>query len=86
MESNFISDIKVSDDIISQYENIIKNLESKQRFLTKINFQQKLQIDAMKNKIEEYMEIKVEFEETLIQIIILVIIIKMKLKVVGEVE
>ena len=63
LESNFISDIKVSDDIISQYENIIKNLESKQRFLTKINFQQKLQIDAMENKIEEYMEIEDEFEE-----------------------
>ena len=35
LESNFISDIKVSDDIISQYENIIKNLESKQRFWQK---------------------------------------------------
>jgi len=63
LESDFISDIKVSDDIISQYENIIKNLESIQRFLTKINFQQKLQKDAMENKIEEYMEIKDEFEE-----------------------
>ena len=35
LESNFISDIEVSDDIISQYENIIKNLESKQRFWQK---------------------------------------------------
>ena len=63
LDSNFISDIKVNDDIISQYENIIKLLESKQRFLTKINFQQKLQIDAMENKIEEFMEMEDEFEE-----------------------
>ena len=63
LESNFISDIKINEDIISQYENIIKNLEAKQRNLTKINFQQKLQIDAMENKIEEYMEMEDEFEE-----------------------
>ena len=63
LETNIITDIKVNDDIISQYENIIKNLESKQRNLTKKNFQQKLQIDAMENKIEEYMEMEDEFEE-----------------------
>ena len=63
LESNIISDIKINEDIISQYENIIKNLEAKQRNLTKINFQQKLQIDAMENKIEEYMEMEDEFEE-----------------------
>ena len=63
LESNIISDIKINEDIISQYENIIKNLEAKQRNLTKINFQQKLQIDAMENKIEEYMELEDEFEE-----------------------
>ena len=63
LESNIISDIKINEDIISQYENIIKNLEAKQRSLTKINFQQKLQIDAMENKIEEYMEMEDEFEE-----------------------
>ena len=63
LESNIISDIKINEDIILQYENIIKNLESKQRNLTKINFQQKLQIDAMENKIEEYMEMEDEFEE-----------------------
>ena len=63
LESNFISNIKINEDIISKYENIIKNLESKQRNLTKINFQQKLQIDAMENKIEEYMEMEDEFEE-----------------------
>ena len=38
-------------------------MESKQRNLTKTNFQQKLQIDAMENKIEEYMEMEDEFEE-----------------------
>jgi hypothetical protein len=38
-------------------------LESKQRILTKNYFQQKLQIDAMENKIEEYMEMEDEFEE-----------------------
>jgi hypothetical protein len=46
-----------------EYENIIRNLESKQRILTKNYFQQKLQIDAMENKIEEYMEMEDEFEE-----------------------
>ena len=63
LESNIITDIKVSEDAIAKYENIIKHLESKQRNLTKINFQQKLQIDAMENKIEEYMEMEDEFEE-----------------------
>ena len=63
LESNIITNINVSEDVIGKYENIIKNLESKQRYLTKINFQQKLQIDAMENKIEEYMEMEDEFEE-----------------------
>ena len=63
LESNIISDIKVSEDDIGKYENNLKKLESKQRNLTKINFQQKLQIDAMENKIEEYMEMEDEFEE-----------------------
>ena len=63
LESNIISDIKVSEDVIGKYENNLKKLESKQRNLTKINFQQKLQIDAMENKIEEYMEMEDEFEE-----------------------
>ena len=47
----------------AEYESIIRNLESKQRILTKNYFQQKLQIDAMENKIEEYMEMEDEFEE-----------------------
>ena len=45
------------------FAEIIRNLESKQRILTKNYFQQKLQIDAMENKIEEYMEMEDEFEE-----------------------
>ena len=63
LESNIITDIKVSEHVIVKYENIIKHLEQKQRNLTKTNFQQKLQIDAMENKIEEYMEMEDEFEE-----------------------
>ena len=63
LDSKIVSNIKIDDNIFSQYENIIRNLESIQRNLTKINFQQKLQIDAMENKIEEYMEMEEEFEE-----------------------
>ena len=47
----------------TQYENIILKLESKERILTKFNFQDKLQKDAMENKIEDYMEMEEEFEE-----------------------
>ena len=46
-----------------QYENIIRKLEAKERILSKINFQDKLQKDAMENKIGEYMEMEDEFEE-----------------------
>ena len=46
-----------------QYENIIKKLEAKERILTKINFQNQLQKDAMENKIGEYMDMEEEFEE-----------------------
>ena len=59
-KSNKISNIEEHN---SEYENIIRNLESKQRILTKNYFQQKLQIDAMENKLEEYMEMEDEFEE-----------------------
>ena len=55
--------INCDDKNFLEYESIIKNLESKQRILTKNIFQQKLQIDAMENKIEEYMEMEDEFEE-----------------------
>ena len=46
-----------------KYENIIKKLEEKERFLTKIRFQDKLQKEAMENKISEYMDMEDEFEE-----------------------
>ena len=46
-----------------QYENIIRKLESKERKLSKIIFQNKLQKDVMENKISEYMEMEDEFEE-----------------------
>ena len=46
-----------------KYENIIKNLEAKERFLTKIRLQDKLQKEAMENKINEYMDMEDEFEE-----------------------
>ena len=55
--------INIEDTNFLEYESIIKNLESKQRILTKNVFQQKLQIDAMENKIEECMEMEDEFEE-----------------------
>ena len=55
--------INIEETNFVEYESIIKNLESKQRILTKNVFQQKLQIDAMENKIEEYMEMEDEFEE-----------------------
>ena len=45
------------------YENIIKNLESRERRLYKTIFQDKLRSDAMESKIGEYMEMENEFEE-----------------------
>ena len=48
---------------IINYETILKKLESKERYLTKLNFQSKLQKDAMENKISDYMEMEEEFEE-----------------------
>ena len=45
------------------YENIIKKLESSERNLYKIIFQDKLRSDAMESKIGEYMEMENEFEE-----------------------
>ena len=46
-----------------KYENIIKNLEEKERFSTKIRLQDKLQKETMENKINEYMDMEDEFEE-----------------------
>ena len=60
---NSNNNINLNKDEKLQYENIIKKLESKERFLTKLIFQNKLQKDAMENKIGEYMEMEEEFEE-----------------------
>ena len=54
---NFTTDQKQT------YENIIKKLESNERNLYKIIFQDKLRSDAMESKIGEYMEMENEFEE-----------------------
>ena len=63
LNSNTMNKDEKKEMNFSEYESIIRNLESKQRILTKNYFQQKLQIDAMENKIEEYMEMEDEFEE-----------------------
>ena len=47
----------------SQYENIIRKLESKERILSKIIFKKQLQKDMLENKISEYMDMEEEFEE-----------------------
>ena len=44
-------------------DNIIKNLEMRERKLYKTIFQDKLRSDAMESKIGEYMEMENEFEE-----------------------
>ena len=53
----------LSKDEKNQYENLIHKLESKERYITKLYFQLKLQKDAMENKISEYIEMEEEFEE-----------------------
>ena len=63
LNSNSVNKDEKKEMNFSEYESIIRNLESKQRILTKNYFQQKLQIDAMENKMEEYMEMEDEFEE-----------------------
>ena len=63
LNSNLLDKNENKEINFSEYESIIRNLESKQRILTKNFFQQKLQIDAMENKMEEYMEMEDEFEE-----------------------
>ena len=54
---------KLNLDEKSKYENLIKNLEEKERFLTKLNFINKLQKEAFENKISMYMDMEDEFEE-----------------------
>ena len=59
--SNATSPINLGEK--EQYENLIRKLESKERKLSKLFFQNKLQKDVMENKISEYMEMEEEFEE-----------------------
>ena len=59
--SNATSPINLDEK--EQYENLIRKLESKERKLSKLFFQNKLQKDVMENKISEYMEMEEEFEE-----------------------
>ena len=55
--------INLPEDQKLSYENIIKNLESRERQLYKQIFQNKLRTDAMESKIAEYMEMEKEFED-----------------------
>ena len=55
--------INLPTDLKESYENIIKNLEMRERKLYKTIFQDKLRSDAMESKIGEYMEMENEFEE-----------------------
>ena len=55
--------INLPTDQKESYENIIKNLEMRERKLYKTIFQDKLRSDAMESKIGEYMEMENEFEE-----------------------
>ena len=55
--------IELDNNEMLKYETILKKLECKERYLTKLNFQNKLQKDAMENKISDYMEMEDEFEE-----------------------
>ena len=55
--------INLPEDQKLSYENIIKNLESRERQLYKQIFQNKLRTDAMESKIAEYMEMENEFED-----------------------
>ena len=48
---------------IEIYEKIILKLEEKERYLTKIRFQNALQKEAMEKKIGDYMDMEDEFEE-----------------------
>ena len=55
--------IPISNDEKNLYENIIKKLENKERILTKHLLQNNLKIEAMDNKLSDYMDIENEFEE-----------------------
>ncbi len=63
-----IKPIKLNKSEINQYETNLKKLENKERKLTKMHFQYKLQREAMENKIGEYMEMEEEFDEMKIKL------------------
>ncbi len=65
MKSEYIKNENKKIEIteFEQYENYIKKLEQKQRLLLKKCFQNKLQNEALENKIGEYMDMEDEFEE-----------------------
>ena len=60
---NSSSKLQLEKDEIKKYENIIRKLEEKERFLTKIKFQNFLQKEAFENKIEQLMDVEEEYEE-----------------------
>ena len=55
--------LNISNDLQYLYENNIKYLENKERKLITKMFQDKLRINAMENKIGEYMDMENDFEE-----------------------
>ena len=55
--------IPIETNEINKLENILKKLEEKERNLIKLVFKYKLQKDAMKNKIEDLLDIEDEYEE-----------------------
>ena len=55
--------IKPNDIEINQYENSLKNSENKKRYLIKKILKLKLMIELLEYKIEEYMDMKDEFEK-----------------------
>ena len=55
--------IKPKEYEINQYENSLKYLENKERYLIKKILKQKLMIESLEYKLEEYMEMEDEFEE-----------------------
>ena len=59
--NNVNYELKVDERI--QYENIIRKLESRERFLSKIIFKKDIQKNALENKVSDYMEMEDEFEE-----------------------
>ena len=62
-ENKFKKNINISNDLKASYENNIQYMENKERKLMKKIFQDRLKIDAMENKISEYIDMEYEFEE-----------------------